>query len=427
MSIKNRLRLLGTLGVFFIFTNAFSQTTASSYSALGLGEFNYGGLTHNQAMGGLGISYGTGWAINNVNPALSARNTVFNFQAAMTYRNVNAATTSESETLDGGGLSYLALSLPLKSTKLSMGMGINQLTGVNYNILVNGDVANSNLSSINRVEGEGGISEAYLSTGYYLAKNLSVGLHASYLFGSTIRTNQLSLLDSARNQIGATSEYYERFTVADVSFKGGIHYFFKVGDGKNIHLGAIYHMFGDIRGKQFAKVADQGEASDPDTPGDIINNNDRGTIFLPNRLGYGISFEKINKFVVGLEAQFQDFSQYRNFAGESGDLGESFKVGLGAQFVPDAFSMDNLLKRATYRVGLEYIQTPYVVNQSQIMDVGINFGGSLPVNSLSLVNMALKVGTRGTTGNGLIRENYFNISFGFSLNDNTWFYKRSFE
>ncbi len=427
MSIKNRLRLLGTIGVFFILSDAFSQTSASSYSALGLGEFNYGGLTHNQAMGGMGISYGTGWAINNVNPALSVRNTVFNFQSALTYRNVNAATTSESETLDGGGISYLAMSFPIKSTKFTMGMGINQLTGVNYNILVTGEVANSNLRSFNNVAGEGGISEAYLSGGYMLAKNLSVGLHGSYLFGSTVRTNQLSLVDSSLNFVGATSEYYERFTVADVAVKGGIHYFFKVGNGKNIHLGAIYHMFGDVRGSQFAKVADLGEASDPDAPGDVINDNERGTIFLPNRLGYGISFEKINKFVVGLEAQFQDFSQYRNFAGENGDLGDSYKIGLGAQFTPDVFSMDNLLKRGTYRVGLEYIQTPYVVNQTQITDLGINFGGSLPINSLSLINLALKVGTRGTTGSGLIRENYFSFSMGFSLNDNTWFYKRSFE
>jgi hypothetical protein len=86
-----------------------------------------------------------------------------------------------------------------------------------------------------------------------------------------------------------------------------------------------------------------------------------------------------------------------------------------------------MLKRTMYRVGLEYQQTPYVVNQSQITDIGINFGGSIPVNSLSMVNLAVKVGSRGSTGNGLIRENYVNFSLGFSLNDNTWFYKRSFE
>jgi hypothetical protein len=41
--------------------------------------------------------------------------------------------------------------------------------------------------------------------------------------------------------------------------------------------------------------------------------------------------------------------------------------------------------------------------------------------------MALKVGQRGTLDAGLIRENYVNFTLGFSLNDNSWFYKRVFE
>ncbi|MFD2035102.1 hypothetical protein ACFSKL_09885 [Belliella marina] len=427
MSIKNRLRFIGAIGAFFILTDSFSQSSASSYSALGLGEFNYSGLTQNQAMGGLGISYGTGWSVNNVNPALSTRNTVFNFQAAMNYRRADAATSSQSESIDGGGLSYLALSLPFKPGRVTFGMGMNQISSVNYNIIASGEVANSHLTSFNNVVGDGGITEAYLSTGIMVAKNLSIGLHGSYLFGSTIRTNQLSLIDTTGIQVGSTSEYYERFSVADVTVKGGVHYFFKTGARSNVHLGAIYHKFGDVRGKQFAKVADIGNAGNPSAPGDVINDNDRGNVFLPDKHGYGITFEKINKFVVGLEAQFQDFSKYRSFLGESGELGNSFKVGLGGQFTPDIYAQDNLLKRTTYRMGLEYQQTPYIVNQTNVTDLGINFGGSLPVNSLSMVNVAIKVGTRGSTDNGLIRENYVNFSLGFSLNDGTWFYKRSFE
>jgi hypothetical protein len=43
------------------------------------------------------------------------------------------------------------------------------------------------------------------------------------------------------------------------------------------------------------------------------------------------------------------------------------------------------------------------------------------------MNFAVKVGSRGTLDNGLIRENYLGFSLGFSLNDNTWFYKRVYE
>jgi hypothetical protein len=61
------------------------------------------------------------------------------------------------------------------------------------------------------------------------------------------------------------------------------------------------------------------------------------------------------------------------------------------------------------------------------INIGINFGTFIPVNNLSLMNMAMKVGRRGTANNGLIREAYFNFTLGFSLNDNSWFYKQVFE
>ncbi|MGX7835943.1 hypothetical protein ACWKSR_12405, partial [Campylobacter fetus subsp. venerealis] len=82
--------------------------------------------------------------------------------------------------------------------------------------------------------------------------------------------------------------------------------------------------------------------------------------------------------------------------------------------VPDYLDVGSPLKRGTYRLGLEYQQTPYYLNATNINDLGINFGASLPVNQLSLVNFAVKVGQRGTTDNGLIRENYVNFTLGLS-------------
>ena len=427
MSVRNRLKLLGALCTFFIISEGFSQSSASTYSALGIGEVNFGGLTQNQAMGGMGISYGSGWAVNNVNPALSTQNLVFNFQAAMNYRRIQASTSDDSDNLDGGGLSYVAMSLPIKSGKTTFGMGLNQISSVNYGMVIVGRVANSDFQSLNKINGDGGISEAYLSGGVLLTKGLSLGIHGSYLFGSTIKTNVLSIFDQNLDPAGVPSEYYERLTVSDVAIKGGLHYFFKVGERSNIHLGTIYHTYGNVNGKEFAKVADIGQASRPETPGDLISNNETGSIYIPDKLGYGVSFEKINKFVISAESQFQDFSKYRSFSGNTGELGNAIKLGVGGQFTPDYFAVGDILKRSTYRLGFEYQQTPFVVSQTKIKDVGINFGASIPMNNLSLLNLAVKIGSRGTIESGLIRENYLNLSLGFSLNDNTWFYKRSFE
>jgi hypothetical protein len=224
MLSKVKIQLLGVLSTLFLFNEAMAQTSASTYSALGIGEFNYSGVTTNQGMGGLGISYGTGWGVNVVNPALTTRNTIFNFQAAMNYKRIKANNGTETSDVDGGGLSYVAFSLPVKSGKTTLGLGLNQITSVNYRLLIESQVNNANINALNYIEGDGGISEAYLNMGFLVAKNLSLGIHGSYLFGSTIRTNQLSLTDQQGVDVGIPTEYYERLTVSDVGFKLGAHY-----------------------------------------------------------------------------------------------------------------------------------------------------------------------------------------------------------
>jgi hypothetical protein len=418
---------LGVLSTLLLISEGFGQNSASTYSALGIGEFNYGGQIQNQGMGGLGISFGTGWSANAVNPALTTRNTIFNFQASLNYKRIDVANDTENSLVDGGGLSYLAISLPVKTGKFTAGMGLGQISSINYRLKVDSPIANSALIANNYLEGDGGISEAYVNFGYLVAKNLSIGVHGSYLFGSSIRSNQLLVFDQKGVEVGRASEYYERISVSDVAVKVGAHYFFKTSEKSNLHLGAIYQTFGDVNGTAFAKLAPIGQASSPKTDGDLIANNERGNIYLPSRYGFGVSYEKNNKFVIGLEGQMQDFAQYRNFFGEPLSLQAAQKVGLGFQIVPDFTDFDKLLNRSTYRMGLEWMRTPYFINQTTINDIGINFGTSIPVNQLSLVNMAMKVGRRGTVDNGLIREAYVNFSLGFSLNDNSWFYKRVFE
>lgn len=421
------MKSMGVLCTLLFITKVGAQTSSSTYSALGIGEFNYSGLTQNQGMGGMGISYGTGWQANNVNPAITTKNTIFNFQAALNYKSINVDNGTEASKVDGGGLSYIAISLPIKSGKFTSGLGLGQITSVNYRLRVESQVTNSDFTANNFLRGDGGISEAYVNFGYLLAKNLSIGFHGSYLFGSTIRSNQLIVTNENGVTVGSPSEYYERLTVSDVGFKVGGHYQLKVSEKGNLHFGAIYQKLGDVNGTGFAKLAAIGQASDPDTDGDLIANDVKGSIYIPNRYGFGVTYEKMNKFALALEGQFQDFAQYQNFFGEELDLQETKKVALGFQIVPNYLSFDNLLMRATYRVGLEWMQTPYYLNQTNIDDIGLTLGASIPVNQLSLVNLAFKAGRRGTLDNGLIRENYVNFTLGFSLNDNSWFYKRVFE
>jgi len=86
------------------------------------------------------------------------------------------------------------------------------------------------------------------------------------------------------------------------------------------------------------------------------------------------------------------------------------------------------LNRITYRAGLRIEDTGLRLNQTPIEMVVGSLGFSLPMGStaadrFSSINVALEYGSRGTTDNALLKESFFGINIGLSLNDR-WFIKR---
>jgi hypothetical protein len=74
---------------------------------------------------------------------------------------------------------------------------------------------------------------------------------------------------------------------------------------------------------------------------------------------------------------------------------------------------------------LSYEQLPFFANGNKVNDFGINFGLSLPTGRSS-IDLAFKTGSRGTTADNKLKENYFKVFVGLTLNDQ-WFVKRKFD
>ena len=71
-------------------------------------------------------------------------------------------------------------------------------------------------------------------------------------------------------------------------------------------------------------------------------------------------------------------------------------------------------------------KSPYLINNNQINNLGINLGFSLPVGTLSRINIAMESGIRGSIDKTYVRERYFKFVLGSSIN-NIWFIKRKFD
>ncbi len=123
---------------------------------------------------------------------------------------------------------------------------------------------------------------------------------------------------------------------------------------------------------------------------------------------------------------FGNWNNFRNFNGSNGDMVNSYRIGLGGEYTPEISSIDSYFKRITYRMGFNYENTPFQINDEQVRDFGINFGISLPVSRFSSLDMAFRLGQRGAISNDLIREDYFRVFLGVTFNDK-WFQRRKFD
>jgi hypothetical protein len=159
---------------------------------------------------------------------------------------------------------------------------------------------------------------------------------------------------------------------------------------------------------------------------DTLLDNAGGYIHLPGSFGIGLSFEKLNKYMVGVDINLQQWDEYKDFNGLNTDLVNSIRIGIGGEVTPNVASVDNYFARITYRFGFNFEKTPFNLLDTQIDELGMNFGFSLPVASFSSVDFGIRYGTRGTIDNNLIKENFVRIYFGVTFNDNRWFVRPKF-
>ncbi len=406
--------------------NLNAQNTYSPYTVFGIGDLQGMDLAQNMAMGGVGISTGDPFHLNNKNPALLVHNRVVVFEAAVYTEQKKLTTDDLTQKNFTGGLGYLAMGFPAIRDTWTISVGLMPFSTVNYKSQDLGLVPGTNTALSTTFEGSGGVSQAYIATGLQLAKGLSVGVKASYLLG-TIRKETVFHVERTRYR----TVDVERNSFGDIKFGFGAAYKIELRENERyINLGITYDFGGDQNITRLQRLERRDLSNDPISPVDqppyLIADDLEGSVRFPASFGLGLAYENRLRWMVGADITLASWSEYRDFNGMSEGLNDRVEIGLGGSFIPDAYSINSYLKRVKYMVGLNYQQTPYFVNNQEINDFGINFGVVLPLRNLSRLTMAFKMGVRGTTDNDLIKERYFKAYFGITVNDSKWFIRRKF-
>ncbi len=407
-----------------LFAGAHAQTanTGSPYSRFGLGDLQPYNLVQNRGMGGLAVAIHDPLALHITNPAGLAGLKATTFEFAASGRILNLQSNTQQQYQSNVNINYFTFGFPI-SKNWGSAIGFLPYSSTNYAIKTRVD---SSFSSWDEYyNGIGGINRLYWTNGFRLSDQWHVGITANILFGTMNQERRFEYNDTLNT---FNLRVQDEVKISDVNFHLGLQYRTKLRNNHRLNLGLVAEIPSSLSATR-SFTADRYTYAGTsirvrDTVSDVADV--KGSIDLPLAISLGAAYEIDNRWLFGLEARTQNWSDYR-FMGNNDSLRNSFSLAGGAQFQPDANAVGNYWKTIRYRTGFRYNSSYLQLRDHAINEIGITLGATFPLRrSNSAVSFAVETGTRGTTSNGLIREQYTRFTFGFTLNDR-WFIKRKYD
>jgi hypothetical protein len=303
--------------------------------------------------------------------------------------------------------------------------------------------------------------------------NISVGVQTSYLFGSLNNTRRDIFPDSMQT---LNTKITKRTLFRDAYFNYGIQYTFRLqksldpkyvamhdsvvtgkkwmanryyytrngvtdtgslfihAPGIRVSVGAVFstptkvNVTNDWLGQTYKQVGTLESFKDT-----VFSLQDyRSYVNIPAMAGIGFSLKKDYKWMFQADYMMQMWSQ-SGTADQSFNLKNSQRFTAGFQLQPKAPGRGNYLGAIQYRLGVRYYQTGLEIRNTALTESSVNFGMSFPApyhtklgEPISRATINFEYGMRGTTDNNLIREDFFRVTFGFSINDR-WFAKFKYD
>lgn len=380
-------------------------------------------------MGNIGIGSRENYNINIDNPAsYTAIDTAsFLFEGGLVAKYTKLKAKGIDEDATTASLGHLLMGFPLNRWwKSSVGLVPYSTTGYS----VTSDSLYENVGNVlYEYKGLGGITRFNWGNAVQPFKFLSVGVNASYLFGTIDRSQKITFPDSLYM---IKTKINKSVSPGGFYFDFGMQYFTELKKEIKLVVGATYHPKITLKAKQeyIARNFIIEASNDEKFKDTIAYTSEKGTIIIPSGFGLGISLAKTDHWFFGIDYKFDNWQDYRSF-GVSDSLVNSQSVALGGRLVPD-FSSTSYLNRIDYRIGARYYESYLELRGRQLNGFGITFGFGLPIRSLaikgtkSMINIGFEIGQRGTLEQNLIRENYTNFFFGVTIYE-VWFLKRRYK
>ena len=418
----NKKILVGSLVLLLIasFSSHSQESSHSPYSRFGLGDLNDQSSSYFNALGGGASAIYSSKHINNSNPATytAFKPNSFLFSTGGFFNSIKINNENQSHIDNITSLSHIILDCRLNS-KAFASAGLVPYSSIGYNLSNYDDVNNANLI----YTGNGGLSKVYFGGAYLLAKNLSIGANASYVFGGLNRSKILEFSDETIFNSRSNS----LTNITGIKYDVGALYNGDINDQDNFTLAFTTSNSTDLEATRNTLSETFAYSGIYEVIKDTsLNYSEQGTAILPKHMQLGFSYNKDDQWLFVVDYLSQDWSDYR-LLGESDSLKNSMRISSGLEFTPEYNSISNFWKRCKYRFGVALNKTPLQINDTQIEDKSISFGIGIPVKKNKTVyDFSVVIGQRGTLSNDLIQEEYIKLSLSVSF-DGIWFVERKYD
>ncbi len=412
--IKKIVLLITILLANFSFAQ---ENTASPYSFYGIGSTRFKGTNDIVNMGGISV-YSDSTHINVLNPASYSNQLITTFQVGFTSNFYKLNTASDVEQAKKTTFDYLVMGFPI-SKKIGLSVGLLPHSAVGYRL-------NSDTRSVDgfakQYKGKGGVNKVFFGAGYKINNKISVGMDFQYLFGIINTQSDVYV----QNIINGSREVNES-TLSGVAINVGLNYQTKLNRKLNFMSSITYAPevklnSDNVRNVSLVTILSNGSSVQASANTEVIVADTK--LIVPSKLVLGAGLGNRKWFLGGDIAfsgtgnQVNRFENYSNVSYEN-----SVKVAIGGFFIPKFDSYNSYFQRVTYRGGFKFENTGLVINNTAIKDKSVTLGFGLPISgTFSSLNLGIEYGSRGTTSNGLIKEDYFSINIGLLFNDK-WFRK----
>ena len=426
--VRIKIKKLGFIvGLLLVTFGLNAQDINSPFSAYGIGQLYGENISSQlQAMGGISFGITEKNILNMANPASYGvfDSATFIFQTGIIGNVSSLANTELKQSSNYATLSNISMGFQVIKW-WHVAFGITPYSKVGYDTRVSevvppyGEVFNDRF-------GKGGTTRLFFGSAFNVAKNLRLGVNVNYLFGNTRGYNIVYFPDS----IFIFGTKQERYTkVSDFLFDWGIQYDIHTGKEGKLTLGAIYRNAVHVNSVRSTTTytLTGGFEGYVDIPRDTIaySPDEEGKIYIPETYGFGFSYSQGERWLVGLEGEYQPWSKFRKF-GEPDSLENSWRIAAGGAFTPKHTNISPLRKRITYRFGGRFNRTYVKVYGYSINEYAVSAGLSFPFKrSRNNITLAMEVGSLGALKDNLVKKTFFNFSLGINIVEH-WFYKRKY-